>query len=200
MSEANPSAPGAALVVNNTGANIFINQSRNAENTTATAQLDLSGLDTFTATVGRLIVGADLAIKGPSGELKLAKTNTVTTAGAAPQLPGSLLRTPFGAGVDRGGGRLPMLTLFAVSLVGMAQVSATFWLSTDQMIPKDAAEQLIARLAWRGISGWPRAGEHAGTEHLEDELAGNEQPGSEQPGKPLRRNDYAGEASTPGSE
>jgi hypothetical protein len=47
----------------------------------------------------------------------------------------------------------------------MAQASATFWLSTDREIPKDAAEQLIARLAWRGISGWPRAGESGGPEH-----------------------------------
>lgn len=38
---------------------------------------------------------------------------------AAPQLTGSLLRIPFGAWVDKGGGRLPMLTLFAVSLLGM---------------------------------------------------------------------------------
>ncbi len=37
----------------------------------------------------------------------------------APQLTGSLLRIPFGAWVDRVGGRLPMLTLFAMSLVGM---------------------------------------------------------------------------------
>jgi MFS transporter, NNP family, nitrate/nitrite transporter len=38
---------------------------------------------------------------------------------AAPQLTGSLLRIPFGAWVDKGGGRLPMLTLFVTSLVGM---------------------------------------------------------------------------------
>ncbi|HVC10991.1 MAG TPA: MFS transporter [Burkholderiales bacterium] len=38
---------------------------------------------------------------------------------AAPQLTGSLLRIPFGAWVDKGGGRLPMLTLLAISLVGM---------------------------------------------------------------------------------
>ena len=37
----------------------------------------------------------------------------------------------------------------------MAQVTARYWLSTDQAIPKDEAEQLIAKLAWRGISGWP---------------------------------------------
>jgi AcrR family transcriptional regulator len=51
--------------------------------------------------------------------------------------------------------------LLGMGLVGMAQLSATYWLSTGQMIPKDAAEQLIARLAWRGISGWPRAGEQS---------------------------------------
>jgi AcrR family transcriptional regulator len=50
--------------------------------------------------------------------------------------------------------------LLGMGLVGMAQVSATHWLSTNRMIPKDAAEQLISRLAWRGMSGWPRAGEH----------------------------------------
>jgi len=38
---------------------------------------------------------------------------------AAPQLTGSLLRIPFGAWVDRVGGRLPMITLFCLSLVGM---------------------------------------------------------------------------------
>jgi len=38
---------------------------------------------------------------------------------AAPQLTGSLLRIPFGAWVDRVGGRLPMLTLFGLSMIGM---------------------------------------------------------------------------------
>ncbi len=38
---------------------------------------------------------------------------------AAPQLTGSLLRIPFGAWVDKVGGRLPMLTLFGASIVGM---------------------------------------------------------------------------------
>jgi AcrR family transcriptional regulator len=45
--------------------------------------------------------------------------------------------------------------LLGVALVGMAQVSSRYWLSTDRAIPQDAAEQLLARLAWRGISGWP---------------------------------------------
>ena len=48
-----------------------------------------------------------------------------------------------------------------MALVGMAQVSSRYWLSTDKAIPKDAAEQLLARLAWRGISGWPRTADAA---------------------------------------
>jgi AcrR family transcriptional regulator len=45
--------------------------------------------------------------------------------------------------------------LLGISLVGMAQVSARYWLGTLGTIPREAAEQLVARLAWRGISGWP---------------------------------------------
>ena len=48
--------------------------------------------------------------------------------------------------------------LLGMGLVGMAHVTAVHWLSTGRMIPKDAAEELMARLAWRGISGWPRTG------------------------------------------
>ena len=47
--------------------------------------------------------------------------------------------------------------LLSVGLVGMAQVTARYWLSTGDHIPREAAEQLVARLAWRGISGWPRS-------------------------------------------
>jgi AcrR family transcriptional regulator len=46
--------------------------------------------------------------------------------------------------------------LLSVGMLGMAQVSARYWLNTLGSIPKEAAEQLVARLAWRGISGWPR--------------------------------------------
>jgi AcrR family transcriptional regulator len=45
--------------------------------------------------------------------------------------------------------------LLGVALVGMAQVTARYWLTTNREIPKDVAEQLVARLGWRGISGWP---------------------------------------------
>jgi AcrR family transcriptional regulator len=46
--------------------------------------------------------------------------------------------------------------LLSVGMVGLAQVTARYWLSTRERIPREAAEQLVARLAWRGISGWPR--------------------------------------------
>ena len=49
--------------------------------------------------------------------------------------------------------------LLSIGLLGMAQVSARHWLATTDAIPRDAAAQLVARLAWRGISGWPRTSE-----------------------------------------
>ncbi|HEX9031273.1 MAG TPA: TetR/AcrR family transcriptional regulator [Streptosporangiaceae bacterium] len=47
--------------------------------------------------------------------------------------------------------------LLGMALVGMAQVSSRYWLSSDHSIDQDSAEDLLARLAWRGISGWPLA-------------------------------------------
>jgi AcrR family transcriptional regulator len=59
--------------------------------------------------------------------------------------------------------------LLGMGLVGMAHVSATYWLSSGRALGKAGAEQMLSRLAWRGISGWPRAGEQAaagrGEEH-----------------------------------
>ncbi|WP_155339272.1 TetR/AcrR family transcriptional regulator [Acrocarpospora corrugata] len=46
--------------------------------------------------------------------------------------------------------------LLGVGLVGMAEVSARYWLTSHGSIPKEAATQLMARLAWRGIGGFPR--------------------------------------------
>ncbi|MGZ4446318.1 MAG: TetR/AcrR family transcriptional regulator [Nocardioides sp.] len=45
--------------------------------------------------------------------------------------------------------------LLAVSLVGMAQVSARFWLTDAGGIGKADAAALVAGLAWRGIRGYP---------------------------------------------
>jgi AcrR family transcriptional regulator len=67
--------------------------------------------------------------------------------------------------------------LLSVGLVGMAQVTARYWLSTGHHIPREAAEQLVARLAWRGISGWPRS---ESPEHTSGEypVLGHKPPGS----------------------
>ena len=45
--------------------------------------------------------------------------------------------------------------LLAVSLVGMAQVSARFWLTEANGIARSEAAALVAGLAWRGIRGYP---------------------------------------------
>ncbi|GAB2983171.1 TetR/AcrR family transcriptional regulator [Nocardioides montaniterrae] len=45
--------------------------------------------------------------------------------------------------------------LLAVSLVGMAQVSARFWLSDGAGISRDDAVTLVSGLLWRGIGGYP---------------------------------------------
>jgi AcrR family transcriptional regulator len=49
----------------------------------------------------------------------------------------------------------PASRLLAVSLVGMAQVSARFWLTEAGGIGKSDASALVAGLAWRGIRGYP---------------------------------------------
>ena len=50
--------------------------------------------------------------------------------------------------------------LLAVSLVGMAQVSARFWLKDAGAIPRSEAAALVSALAWRGIRGYPKTDEH----------------------------------------
>lgn len=48
--------------------------------------------------------------------------------------------------------------LLAMGLVGMAEVSARYWLSSSQTISREDAESYVARLAWRGIGGFPLTG------------------------------------------
>jgi AcrR family transcriptional regulator len=50
--------------------------------------------------------------------------------------------------------------LLAVSLVGMAQVSARFWVSEAAGISQSQAVELVSGLAWRGIRGYPLTDEH----------------------------------------
>jgi len=46
--------------------------------------------------------------------------------------------------------------LLAVALVGMSQVSARFWLEAEPDMSQERATELITRLGWRGIRGFPR--------------------------------------------
>ena len=80
--------------------------------------------------------------------------------------------------------------LLGMGLVGMAHISAIYWVSGGRGIPKDAAEQFLARLAWRGISGWPRAGEHALATR---ERTNNERSGSEGPSRERSGNERSGD-------
>ena len=53
--------------------------------------------------------------------------------------------------------------LLAVSLVGMAQVSARFWVSESSRsseLTQDQAVELVSGLAWRGIRGYPLTDDH----------------------------------------
>lgn len=46
--------------------------------------------------------------------------------------------------------------LLAVGMVGMAQVTARYWLDTDGSIARSTAAELVAALGWRGIRGFPK--------------------------------------------
>jgi MFS transporter, NNP family, nitrate/nitrite transporter len=92
----------------------------------ATSSYDLKGNATLGLTMGTwgFFVGfAAVALYGPAAKYFQQQMHLSGLAlgllVAAPQLTGSLLRIPFGAWVDRVGGRLPMLTLFGLSLIGM---------------------------------------------------------------------------------
>jgi AcrR family transcriptional regulator len=50
--------------------------------------------------------------------------------------------------------------LLAVSLVGMAQVSARFWVTDAAGISQPDAVALVSGLAWRGIRGYPLTDDH----------------------------------------
>jgi AcrR family transcriptional regulator len=55
----------------------------------------------------------------------------------------------------------PQARLLAVSLVGMAQVSARYWLDDPGGIDQHSAAMLVSSLAWRGIRGFPRTDEQS---------------------------------------
>lgn len=79
---------GAGTLTLNGLGNIVARQC-NTANGAQMGTLDMSGLDTFNAIAGRLLVGqagASPDLNRPSGTLILAKTNNITLNGAAPQV------------------------------------------------------------------------------------------------------------------
>jgi AcrR family transcriptional regulator len=45
--------------------------------------------------------------------------------------------------------------LLSVGLAGMAEIASRWWLAGEGSLPKERAVELMAALAWRGISGTP---------------------------------------------
>jgi AcrR family transcriptional regulator len=45
--------------------------------------------------------------------------------------------------------------LLAVGLVGLSQITAQYWLDSDQQIPQNEAVGLMSALAWKGLAGFP---------------------------------------------
>jgi AcrR family transcriptional regulator len=52
-------------------------------------------------------------------------------------------------------------TLLAAALVGMQQQAARYWLAEEGTLDLEDAVRLVSTLAWRGIRGFPLAGEAA---------------------------------------
>jgi AcrR family transcriptional regulator len=57
-------------------------------------------------------------------------------------------------------------TLLGTALAGMAQVTARYWLTLGEGIPRAEAARLVAQLSWRGLGAFPlTASIQASTEH-----------------------------------
>ncbi|WP_344970301.1 TetR/AcrR family transcriptional regulator [Salinactinospora qingdaonensis] len=89
----------------------------------------------------RLVFESDLR------NLQAVREKTEETQQRCAELIGEVIRQDTSVSDDEA-------HLLSVALVGMAETSARYWLNNYGSVPKHAAEQLIARLAWRGISGW----------------------------------------------
>jgi hypothetical protein len=49
--------------------------------------------------------------------------------------------------------------LLSVGMTGLAEVAARWWLQSPERIDRDVAVRLLASLMWRGIAGFPHAGD-----------------------------------------
>jgi autotransporter-associated beta strand protein len=94
---------GGKLVMTNTASSIIVRQGANGV-TGAGYTLDMSGLDTFFATLSRIQVG-DAGVNRATGILLLARTNQITATGASPSISVGL------SGSNNGAGRATTLSL-----------------------------------------------------------------------------------------
>ncbi len=58
--------------------------------------------------------------------------------------------------------------LLGISLVGIGTVSARYWVTAGQPVDSAEASELVGNLAWRGISGFPRAEDDGHRPHEPD--------------------------------
>jgi fibronectin-binding autotransporter adhesin len=108
---------GATLNVTSSTGDIVVRQG-NGSTGSHMATLDLSGLDTFNATAGRLLIGQannGATVNRPSGTLILAKTNLITLTSAT--VPQVILQD---AGQNANGGTASVLTLGQVNIINAA--------------------------------------------------------------------------------
>ena len=71
--------------------------------------------------------------------------------------------------------------LLGFALGGMAHVAARFWLRNGRTMPREKAIGLVAQLAWRGVSGFPRLNDSADVTSLSDFMPGMQEHGEQPP-------------------
>jgi NNP family nitrate/nitrite transporter-like MFS transporter len=123
-----------------------------ARGVVGTPQQGLTG-----ATIGFFVGFAAVALFGPSAtKFEDAMDLSAFEVGflvAMPALSGSLLRIPFSAWVDTTGGRKPLITLLAISIVGMAGLTIVVLTSyPDNMDGLYPLLLLLGLLAGSGIA------------------------------------------------
>src|SRR5665213_1861419 len=99
---ANITGAGATLLMTNPAASLTVRQGGPSSAGSGQATLDMSGLDTFTATISRVDVASVASGANRStGVLLLAKTNTITASGASPAISLGLSGSNNGSGTTR---------------------------------------------------------------------------------------------------
>ncbi len=128
--------PGGALVMNNSSGNLIVRQASSTSGAGLRATLDLSGLDTFTATVGRCLIGSEAGKERPCGTLTLAKTNSITASGSSPAL------SVGGRGGNNNSGNASFVNLGQTNVLFVGSISvgrgkqtgSTFRFNTNGMV------------------------------------------------------------------